>query len=152
MLVRQIMSRPPVVSEDTPLTEVARAMLDRGSTTAEVVDADGRLVGVIREDDFAPRAHHVALTTLCIPEVFGEPVWGDELEEVYVRGARGRRARHVMHPSSLQVREDMPVFEAVQRLVDTGAAFLPVVRDGRPVGMLTRLDLARLLVWEGVEE
>ena len=52
LTVAQVMTHSPyTVSPDTPIQNVARTMLERKVSGLPVVDAEGRLVGIITESD-----------------------------------------------------------------------------------------------------
>jgi CBS domain-containing protein len=61
--------------------------------------------------------------------------------------------RTVMSASPVAVSPDMPLAEAVRTMLASKIGALPVVADGRPVGILTRADAleALLAVIEGPE-
>jgi signal-transduction protein with cAMP-binding, CBS, and nucleotidyltransferase domain len=147
MKVRDIMSETPVlIREDAPLEQVARAMLERGSGTAVVVGADGKLRGVVTEDDFVVKDRYLPFSTECLPQLFGRLASEGELEQAYGRAARELTARQVMHKPAALIGEDEPAVRAIQRLSCNGLDHLPVVRQGVPVGVVERRDLLRLMV------
>jgi len=51
----------------------------------------------------------------------------------------------VMSTELETVTEDVPLSEAAQRLFTLGVKTLPVLRDGRLVGVLSRSDIVRTL-------
>ncbi|MGX9962629.1 CBS domain-containing protein [Roseomonas sp. F4] len=55
MRARDLMTPNPVTFQPgTPITVAARAMAERGFSGAPVVDADGRLLGMLTEGDLLP--------------------------------------------------------------------------------------------------
>ena len=56
MTVEEVMTRDVVtVSPATPIHEAARLMVEHGVSGLPVIDADGRLVGIIRDGDLIVR-------------------------------------------------------------------------------------------------
>jgi CBS domain-containing protein len=141
-----------VVADNAPLDEVAHVMLDAGTSAVAVVDANGELRGVIAESDFAPHARHFPFTDVTLPEVFGQQLLPGEIDRVYQRAARRKRAGEVMRPAGSSLDENTSVYEAISYMTATGSSYVVVVRAERPVGMLTHHDLLRLVVWDGVQE
>jgi CBS domain-containing protein len=146
------MSPPLLVEERARLAEVAAAMLDHGAAVALVVAGDGRLSGVITEDEFAARLGRVPFSAVQVPEVFGEVLSPADVEQIYQRACRTRLARQAMHAPVAWVREDDSVFTAISRMAEKDLASIPVLHDGRPVGIVTRRDLLKLVVWDGAQE
>jgi len=142
--VKEIMQEAAiVVGQDDTVERVARAMLEHQVTCVGVVDADGRLVGVIREEEFGPRDHLVPFTTDRAPQLFGEWVSPESVEQDYA-AARVKTAREIMVSGSGTIGEEARLSEALPSL-QQGHSLL-VIRGERPVGMLTRHDLLKLVV------
>ncbi|MFN8558493.1 MAG: universal stress protein [Dehalococcoidia bacterium] len=145
----EIMSGPPItVREQTTLEEVARTMIDRGVSSVLVVDAAGALRGIITESDFTGKERCLPFSAFKAPHLFGEWVSKQGVEEVY-RAARGMIAREIMSAPVITATEQDAVTDVVARLVHHDIHRLPVVRDGKPVGVVTRHDLLRLMVDAG---
>src|SRR5688500_276055 len=74
--------------------------------------ADGRIIGILREDDFAAKKRPVPFSTLRLPSVLGQ--WlRDSIEQVYAE-ARVMRAADVMSRHVFTVRAEDPVETAVR--------------------------------------
>ena len=145
MTVRDIMSKPVVtVPESATLERVARLMLERKIGCVPVVGADGALRGILTESDFSAKARPVPFSLLRLPNVLGH--WlGPAIERAY-QEARTVTAREVMTSHVVTVNETDTVEEAIRRMYEHNVHRLPVVRDGQPVGVVTRQNLLRLLL------
>jgi CBS domain-containing protein len=149
MRIRDIMSTPVVtVPERMTLADVARLMLERNIGGVPVVRADGRMCGIVTESDFSARRRPVPFSLLRLPSLFGHWLQG-AVEQTY-REARSMTAAEIMSEDVVTVTEDQPVDEAVRRMCDGNVHRLPVVRHGVPVGMVTRQDLLRLMLRNGL--
>lgn len=146
-LVRDIMNAPPVsVGEETPVPEVARVMRDRDIGAVLVTRADGTLAGIISEADFSGMGRCVPFTLDLAPVVFGMRAADfEELKRIYSQ-ARSLTARQIMHERVVTISPDTPIGEAVHLMVTKGFKHLPVVEGARPVGMLARHDVLKLLL------
>jgi CBS domain-containing protein len=114
---------PEVVAVDPDMTvrELATFLTDRQITGAPVVDAGGRLVGVVSETDIAEA----------------------ELEQ-----ADATSVREIMTPTAYTIPHDTPVADVARTMVSGRVHRLLVTRAGRVVGIVTTLDLLKLL-YEG---
>jgi CBS domain-containing protein len=146
-LVRDIMSSPPItVTEDTPAPEIARLMREKDIGAVIVTANDGRMVGIITEGDFTGMGRCVPFSLDLAPVIFGMRAANfDELKQIYTM-ARKLVARQIMHDQVVTLREAEPIGNAVQTMMTKGYKHLPVVRDGKPVGMLARHDVLKLLL------
>lgn len=148
MRARDIMSTPVVtVPESATLERVARLMLERKIGCVPVVGADGTLRGILTDSDFSAKARPVPFSLLRLPSVLGH--WlGPAVERAY-QEARTISARDVMTAHVVTVNEADTVEEAIRRMYEHNIHRLPVVRDGKPLGMVTRQNLLRLLLPAG---
>jgi CBS domain-containing protein len=145
MKASDIMTTPVVtVAEDSTLEQVARIMLERNIGAVPVVNAAGKLSGIITQSDFSAKPRPIPFSMLRLPNVFGH--WlQPAIERVYEEASRVT-ARKVMTRNVVTVREDDAIEEAIRRMCESNVHRLPVVRGGIPVGMISRQDLLRLML------
>lgn len=141
MRVHEVMTRDVVtVGRDTPIREAARLMVAHGISGLPVVDDRGSLIGILSEGDLIlrQRARERA------------PWWrsffddGERLAREYQK-AVGTTAGEVMTRSVVCVSPDLPIDAAASILDAQKIRRLPVVTDGRLVGIVSRGDLVRAL-------
>jgi len=132
---------PCVAPQDMDLKEVARRMWRRrGVRTAAVVDAEGRLAGII-----PLRLLLDELFFRVVPEEFLSEILERERIEELGRMVRAVVARELMQPP-VYVTLDETVRDAFCRMHDHKLEGLPIVdQEMRPVGYLDRFQL--LEVW-----
>lgn len=148
MKVTEIMTQPvTVVREDATLGEVARTMLDRSIGCVPVVDTEGKLAGVIVESDFTGKERGFPFSAYMAPELLGEWVTKEGVERIY-QAARTRTAKEIMTSHPITITVDEEVTDLVVKMIDHGVHRVPVVRDGVPVGIVTRHDLLKLMARE----
>jgi CBS domain-containing protein len=118
--VRDLSPRPPITLASTaPLADAVRVMLDAGVGTVLVVDAGGALAGIFSERDLLLRVPDEAARS------------GD------------RPVAEFMTPNPESVRLDDTLVLALHKMDVGGYRHLPVVTDGRPVGVISVRDLMR---------
>jgi CBS domain-containing protein len=127
------------VGPDTPLKEVARRLAEHGVSGAPVLDDTGRVVGVISESDFLIKERgrrHVTRSLLGI--LFG----GHQRELARVDATTAGEA---MTTPPVTIDGMMAsVREAAVLMAEKRVNRLPVLRNGRLVGIVTRGDILRL--------
>jgi CBS domain-containing protein len=140
------MTQPVVtVSENATLEEIARIMLEHRIGGVPVVDAQGRLRGIVTESDFAGREEHFPFTTVRWLQVLGRWLGKERIEQIY-QAARAMTAKEIMTVDLITVNETDPVEQIVTQMLEHGIHVIPVVRNDIPVGIVARHDLLRLLL------
>lgn len=141
MKVGHFMSRRVVsVTPDTPIRIAAQLMLEHKISGLPVVDAAGGVVGIISErdllrDDGKGTDGSPWLKLMIAPEGLAE------------RPAqlRDRKVEEVMTPNPLTVTPASSLGDACRLIEERGFKRLPVVQDGKLVGVIARADLVRAL-------
>lgn len=145
MQVKDIMSRPVVtVPESSTLDQVARTMLDKRIGCVVVVGLDGEAVGVLTERDFTAREPANPFQKNRAPVLFGRNVRQHGMETLYAE-ARAIPAWRLMRPIAASLESQDAVEKAVDLMNRHELLHLVVLRDDRPVGVVSRHDLLRLV-------
>jgi CBS domain-containing protein len=143
-LVRDIMdAEPATVSPDASVEEVVRTLREHELPGVPVIDADGRLAGLVTEADLVLPDDQGDLHLPHYINLFGGTVFLEPLGrfEDRLRKAFASKALDMMTTDPDTVEPDTSVQEAARLVHDSGHNRLPVVEDGRLVGVVTRLDL-----------
>jgi CBS domain-containing protein len=137
MRAHQIMTRSVItIAPDATILEAARTMLQHHVSGLPVVDAAGKLLGIVSEGDFIRRGE------IGTPRKRGrwlKVLLGDSAVD-YVR-EHGRRVSDVMTSDPITVTEDATLEEIVDAMETNGVKRLPVMKDGRLVGQVSRANL-----------
>jgi CBS domain-containing protein len=138
-----VMTVDPVsISPDESIVEAIRLMLQRKFSGLPVVDSTGALVGIVTEGDLVRRTE--TGTQRKRPRWIEFLIGSGRLANEYVH-ASGRKVRDVMTYDVRTVTEDTSLDEIVQKMERHQIKRLPVVRDGKLVGIVTRVNLLRAL-------
>ncbi len=144
-LARDVMHTPVVTApSDATVEEVARLMLDHSIGSVVIINDAGDLTGIVTETDFTGEEAILPYSRYRSPSVFGRLLSGRGLDEVYEAG-RLLTARQVMTHPVTAVHETTPVEDVAELMIRHDISRIPVVRDGKPVGIVARHDLLRLL-------
>jgi CBS domain-containing protein len=139
MRAHQIMTRPVItVTPETTIVEAANIMLQKHVSGLPVVDAAGKLVGVVSEGDFIRRS-----------EIGTQRKRGRWLRFVLGPGKsasdfvheHGRKIAEVMTKSPLTITEDTALEEIVELMEKNNVKRLPVIRADKVVGIVSRANL-----------
>jgi len=139
MRAHQIMTRQVItVDPETSVVEAANKMLQHHISGLPVVDAAGKLIGIISEGDFIRRA-----------EIGTQRERGRWLRFLVGAGQiasdfvheRGRKVREIMTPAPVTITDDTPLKEIVRTFERHNIKRLPVVRRDKLVGIVTRSNL-----------
>jgi acetoin utilization protein AcuB len=132
MLVRELMTPNPVtVHPDTPVPNALRLMRERKVRRLPVVDAHGRLVGIVSDKDllYASPSPATTLSMWEIPELLGK-----------------LKVEKVMTHDVITVAEKTPLEEAARIMADKKIGGLPVMQGPDLVGIITETDLFKSLL------
>jgi len=143
MLVQDIMTSPAITTTTScSVAEAAKLMLDNRISGLPVVDANGALVGVVSEGDFLRRSE---LNTERKRSWLLEWLTSSgKIAAEYVR-THGRRVEEVMTAQVSTIAPTASISDAVRLMERQDIKRLPVVENGRLVGIISRSDLLRAL-------
>ena len=136
--IAEVMRRDvATVHPESPITEVVEMLLDKDFTAVPVVDNDGKVVGMVSDNDLLTRGGMgvtISLKKATDPD--------------YVRGLHealenpSRMVSEVMTSPAVTVTPDLILGRAARLMVEKHLKRLPVVdADGKLVGILGRLDV-----------
>jgi CBS domain-containing protein len=150
LTVGEVMQRDPVtISPDADLETLLHVLRRHELPGVPVVDGD-RLVGIVTENDLVLRGDDTSLHLPHYFQLFGGVVWLEPLQhlEDRLRKAFANRVSDMMTADVETISPDASVHEGARRISRSGHNRLPVVEDGRLVGVLTRVDALEALTRE----
>ena len=124
------------VAPGTPLKQVAELLSGRGISGVPVVTEDGIVVGVVSEADILRKEQGL------VSGRRGALGWLLESEKPDPR-LEARTAGEAMSAPAVTIAPGRRVAEAARVMLDSAVNRLPVIQDGRLVGIVTRADLVR---------
>ncbi len=143
---RDIMTKAVVTAApDTPTTEIARLLLEHHISALPIIDAGGAPVGIVSEGDIIGRSQ---------PDRAARRDWwlemlaeGEALSPDFLASLRApvRRARDIMSSPVITVGDDTDAGVIARLLIQYGIKRVPVVHDGRVVGIVSRANLLPLV-------
>ena len=131
------------VAPEAGLCDVARLLLAHGISAVPVVDGSGAVVGMVSEGDLIGRddaAREARRDWWLALLAEGEELHPDFLASLQ---ARDRQARDLMQGPVVTVGESDDVRDIARLLATHHIKRVPVLRDGKMVGIVSRADLLR---------
>jgi len=144
MLARDIMTTDVCTfAPETTVLEAARMLVDRRISGAPVIDAAGRVIGIVSEGDLIRRA-----------ELGTEKEWSGWREFLMAKRtlahefikSHATRIGDIMTAPAWTVNEDTTLVELAELFEKKNIRRAPVVRDGKLVGIASRADMVRALL------
>jgi len=147
MLARDIMTREVITAyPEEKIEEVTRLMIDNKISGIPVVDQNHHVLGVITEQDLMVKASELKVPfylTLFDSIIFLEnPMRFNQDLKKYTAS----RVGEVMNSKVVTVEEDTPVAEVAEIMQHKKINRVPVVRNKKLVGIITRNDILKALV------
>ena len=143
MKASDVMSRNILsVGRDAPIAQAIRLMLDNQISGLPVIDAAGKLVGIVTEGDLLRRSE--TGTERHRPRWLEILMGPGRLAGEYVR-THGRKVEEIMTRQLVSVTPDTPLDEIVALMERRRIKRMPVLDGDTPVGIVSRADLLRAL-------
>lgn len=142
MQVKDIMHKDPfTVSQRVRCDEAVRLFLEHGVSGAPVVE-EGKLVGFLSEKDLFRAMFPDYKEFYATPET----VLDYDRMEQGARSAAECSIESVMSTRPLTAHPETPIVKIGAQMVATGMHHVPVVEEGRVVGMVSRGDIYRSIL------
>ncbi len=143
MKAQDVMVRDVVtVGPDTDVADAVKLLIKHDISALPVVDVDGNLVGILSEADFLERGelgaehHHPWWVETLMP--------ASKLAEEFAK-AHGKKVSELMSTDVISASEDTPVSEIAALLEHYRIKRVPIVSDGKVVGIVSRSNLMQAL-------
>lgn len=133
MKVKELMTKNVLsVKKNISIRKLVKLLGEHSITGAPVIDDDGKLIGIVSSTDVIQAIDHLIRVHISIDEQQenkGKYNWVDG----------------IMTSKVITVSEEDDVREVFHTLVERKIHRVPVVRDGKPVGIISSLDACRLV-------
>ena len=137
--VAEVMRRRPItIDPDAPVGTAMAVMVERGVRHLPVVDDDGRLVGMLTDRDIRSAVVAPALAERL-------PRRLRRLANALQERGEALRVSDAMTWDCRTTRPDASLAQAAAVMLDGRFGCLPVIENGRLVGILTEHDVLRVL-------
>jgi len=138
VMVRNVLTVKP----DTSVAEVARLLVEHDISAVPVVDDHGKMVGIISEADLMRRVE--------IGTEKQRPWWLEAMTPATTLAnefakSHGKRVAELMSPQVVSASEDTPLIEIATLLERHQIKRVPITKDGKLVGVVSRSNIIQAL-------
>jgi CBS domain-containing protein len=143
MKAHDVMTRDvATVKDDTTVHDIAALMMEKHISGVPVLGDNGRIVGIVSQSDLLHRAElGTERRHKWWFKIFND---SNTAAREYAK-AHGLRARDIMSRYVIVVNDDAELRDVADILERHGIKRVPVVHDGRLIGIISRGDLVRAL-------
>ena len=145
--VKDAMTPDPItVLPETPVTDVAKVMIDNGIGGVPVVNSDGDLLGIITESDLIVQDTDVKFPSFVhfLDGYVFVPGSVHRFEDKF-RKAVAATAEDLMTEDIITVDAEDSAEDAATLMSNKKLKRFPVISEGRLVGIITMRDIVRLI-------
>lgn len=150
LTAREIMTTELItISPETEITQAARLLLDKHVNGLPVVDEQGLLVGIVCQSDLIAQQKKLPIPSFFtfLDGVFSFSSMKQIEKEVHKIAAT--KVSGAMTPNPITVLPDTGLEAMAALMVDNSFHTLPVVEEGRLVGVVGKEDILRTLMGAG---
>lgn len=139
VMTRQVHTLPVTAS----VFDAVRLLLSAHVSAAPVVDAEGKLVGIVSEGDLVHRAelgteHHRSWLLRLLRD-------NTSVAADYIK-SHARRVADIMTPQVISAGEEATLGDIARLMDEHHIKRVPIVRNGKPVGIVSRANLLQGLL------
>jgi len=131
------------VTLETDVDELARRFVEPGVSSMPVVDAQGRLQGIVTETDLVEQDKPLHIPTMI--SLFDWVIYLESSKKFQEQVDRitARKVGEICSRDVVSCGPETSVSEIADMMVENKAHLIPVVEKGRVVGVVARLDIIR---------
>ena len=143
MLVKDFMTTKIIAAHPSDnLKDGAKKMIDNKLSILPVVDEENVLLGVLTNSDFLGKDVYIPRAMVSLRRLLGQIHYDQNVEDLY-KSAANFSIEKVMTKGLTTISPEASLNEAVNLMIKRGHKRLPVVDDGKLVGIITRRDLVK---------
>ncbi len=144
--VKDIMSKQVITfSPDTEIAHAAKLLLEKRINGAPVVDEAGSLVGILCQSDLVTQQKSLPLPSIfTFLDGFIRITSIKQLDRD-IQKIAAIIVAHAMTPDPFSVRSDTSIEDVANLMVEKSFHTLPVVDDGKLVGIVGKADILKTL-------
>jgi len=149
---KDIMTREVVtVAPDTTVEELGRLLIEKGISGAPVIDDDGRLFGIVTENDLIKQKERFHIPT--VVRLFDAfiPLGGASSMEKEIKRLSASKVSEICARDVATVGPETSLQDIATVMSEKGVYLLPVVESGKIVGIIGKMDVIKGSVGEAAE-
>jgi CBS domain-containing protein len=137
------------LSPDMEILKAVQTLLDHNVNGAPVVDTEGNLVGILCQSDLVAQQKSIPIPSLFTLLDGFMPLTSMKRLDKEVEKIAALTVAHAMTPDPVSVTEETAIERIAELMVDKRYHTLPVVSDGKLVGVIGKSDILKTLLPKG---
>ena len=139
------------VSEDLPVSKLAKLLTNRMISGAPVVDQEGNLIGVVSLSDIVESYTHHGQDRENVPHgnsyqaALADKLNEEDSEGLHLELEDGLLVQDIMTPAVIHVTEETVVAEMAQTMLAGRLHRLIVTKNHKVVGIVTTIDMLKVI-------
>ena len=149
---KDIMTKEVItVSPDTTVEGLGRLLMEKGISGAPVIDSNGKLFGIVTENDLIKQKERFHIPT--VVRLFDAfiPVGGSSSMEKEIKRMSASRVSEICARDVVTVGPETSLQDIATLMSEKGVYLLPVVQSGKIVGIIGKMDVIKGSVSEAAE-
>lgn len=149
---KDIMTKEVItVSPDTTVEGLGRLLIEKGISGAPVIDSNGKLFGIVTENDLIKQKERFHIPT--VVRLFDAfiPVGGSSSMEKEIKRMSASRVSEICARDVVTVGPETSLQDIATLMSEKGVYLLPVVQSGKIVGIIGKRDVIKGSVSEAAE-
>ena len=134
------------VSPDTEITSAAKILLEKRINGLPVVDAYGRLVGILCQSDLVAQQKSIPLPSVFTLLESFIPLTSMKRIDKEVEKIAALTVKQAMTPDPVTVSPETEIEEVARLMVDHKYHTLPVIEEDKLVGVVGKEDVLKTLI------
>jgi CBS domain-containing protein len=140
------------VSPQMSVEALGRLFIERDISGAPVVDEEGRLVGIVTENDLISQNKRLHIPTILRLFDAFIPLGGTAALQREIQKMAARTVGEICTKEVITIQEDTPLEDIATTMAERRVHLLPVLREGKVVGIVGRHEVIRAASGEAPEE
>ncbi|MDI6892562.1 MAG: CBS domain-containing protein [Actinomycetota bacterium] len=144
MQAKDLMTKEVItVKKEAPVRETIDLLLKNRITGLPVIDKTGKVLGIVSESDLVYKLETMLPTT---------SYWADRKKFKEERWKMmATTAGEIMSTNLIYATEDAPIEEIATLMLEKRIKRLPILRDGKLVGIISRADVLKSILTESTQ-
>lgn len=135
------------LTPETDIAQAAKVLLENGINGAPVIDDDNKVLGILCQSDLVAQQKRLPMPTI-FTLLDGYFTLGSSKQmDKQVRKIAALTVSEAMTPNPVTVKKDTSLETIAGLMVDSNFHTLPVVEQGRLVGIIGKQDVLRTLLY-----
>ena len=148
MLIKDIMTKNVItVGPEMEIHKLAELFMDKNISGAPVVDENGKLLGVVKEEGVIFQDKKVHLPTF-INLSFGFLTLGTDRYNEEIKKITASKVSSIMEKGVVTINPNTEIEDVATLMIEKGIYYFPVVDGDKLAGVITKKDIVRAIAKE----